>query len=211
MSLKFALAAATMTAAVGATAAAHAASTINIFNDLDSGGSSTAGHGWGATGNAALANSFVASAGGKVSEIDLDLWNAGGGDSATISLWTDVGGVLGAQLGSWSVSGLPHYTGYPLPLTRITSVSGVNLTAGDSYFVQVSAGSGLVAWLQNDQGSVSTILYNGAPYLKNQATGALQILGAAVPEPSTWAMLILGVAMIGVAIRRRNEGVAVAA
>lgn len=33
----------------------------------------------------------------------------------------------------------------------------------------------------------------------------------AVPEPTTWAMLIIGLAMIGFAARRRNAGVAVAA
>lgn len=34
---------------------------------------------------------------------------------------------------------------------------------------------------------------------------------ADVPEPATWALLILGVAMIGFAARRRNAGVALAA
>jgi hypothetical protein len=34
---------------------------------------------------------------------------------------------------------------------------------------------------------------------------------AAVPEPATWAMLTLGVAMIGLAARRRRAGMAVAA
>jgi hypothetical protein len=36
-------------------------------------------------------------------------------------------------------------------------------------------------------------------------------LAAAVPEPSTWAMLFMGVGMIGFALRRRSEGVVVAA
>lgn len=36
-------------------------------------------------------------------------------------------------------------------------------------------------------------------------------LASAVPEPATWAMLILGLAMIGFAARRRREGVIVAA
>lgn len=35
--------------------------------------------------------------------------------------------------------------------------------------------------------------------------------GGAVPEPATWAMLILGVAMIGFAVRRRSEGAPLAA
>jgi hypothetical protein len=34
---------------------------------------------------------------------------------------------------------------------------------------------------------------------------------AAVPEPATWAMTILGVAMIGAAARRRSQGIAVLA
>lgn len=34
---------------------------------------------------------------------------------------------------------------------------------------------------------------------------------ASVPEPATWAMLILGVAMVGAAFRRRSAGTAVAA
>lgn len=35
--------------------------------------------------------------------------------------------------------------------------------------------------------------------------------GGGVPEPATWAMLILGVAMIGFAARRRNAGIAAVA
>jgi hypothetical protein len=34
---------------------------------------------------------------------------------------------------------------------------------------------------------------------------------SAVPEPATWSMLFLGVAMIGFAARQRREAVAVAA
>jgi hypothetical protein len=39
--------------------------------------------------------------------------------------------------------------------------------------------------------------------------GAIEI--AFVPEPATWAMLILGMAMVGSAIRRRREGASAAA
>jgi hypothetical protein len=37
------------------------------------------------------------------------------------------------------------------------------------------------------------------------------IFGSPTPEPASWAMMLLGVGMIGFAMRRRNEGVAVAA
>lgn len=40
--------------------------------------------------------------------------------------------------------------------------------------------------------------------------GGSFVFEGTVPEPATWAMLILGVAMIGFATRRRREGVAVA-
>jgi hypothetical protein len=36
----------------------------------------------------------------------------------------------------------------------------------------------------------------------------IALTGPAVPEPATWAMLLLGVAMIGAAARRRNAGLA---
>lgn len=40
--------------------------------------------------------------------------------------------------------------------------------------------------------------------------GTINLLSS-VPEPSTWAMMILGVGLIGFAARRRREGMAVAA
>ena len=41
--------------------------------------------------------------------------------------------------------------------------------------------------------------------------GSKGFSGGAIPEPATWAMLILGVAMIGVAARRRREAALLAA
>jgi hypothetical protein len=55
----------------------------------------------------------------------------------------------------------------------------------------------------------------GADYLVSSLPGSgwtpISLSIAAVPEPATWAMLILGVAMIGFAARRRNEATALAA
>jgi hypothetical protein len=50
-----------------------------------------------------------------------------------------------------------------------------------------------------------TVTVNGSPL------GGSMITTSAVPEPATWAMLILGVAMIGLTIRRRREAMALAA
>ena len=42
------------------------------------------------------------------------------------------------------------------------------------------------------------------------ASGLTYAASPDVPEPATWMMLILGVAMIGFAARRRSEGMALA-
>jgi hypothetical protein len=53
-----------------------------------------------------------------------------------------------------------------------------------------------------------------SPFTTHRITGTADITGivvSGVPEPSTWALLILGVAMIGLAARRRREGMFLAA
>ena len=47
--------------------------------------------------------------------------------------------------------------------------------------------------------------------LSNSHGGLMALGSTVVPEPATWAMLILGVAMVGFAARRRREGAALAA
>jgi hypothetical protein len=55
--------------------------------------------------------------------------------------------------------------------------------------------------------AVATSAGVGLDYQDNGAGG----IAFGVPEPATWSMLILGVAMIGFAARRRNQGTALAA
>lgn len=55
----------------------------------------------------------------------------------------------------------------------------------------------------NDGGSVQSAYATLIPT-------SVTIVDVAVPEPTTWAMLILGMAMIGLAARRRTVGVAAA-
>jgi hypothetical protein len=42
------------------------------------------------------------------------------------------------------------------------------------------------------------------------STAAIFVLTAAVPEPATWAMMLLGFGGIGLAMRRRRGGMALA-
>jgi hypothetical protein len=197
-------------------AAASAATTL--YSDLGSGNTYNCCGAWtvGGMSNTAPAISFTASAGGSVTQIDIALQNHGsvpGADGATVSLWTDVSGQLGAQLGSWSVSNFPAFGSSNSALTAITGITGVSLAAGANYYLQAAPAAGgatSVAWNWNTVGATSTILENGVSTSGN-LTGAFDVLGTSVPEPATWAMLIMGLGMIGFAARRRKAGLVAAA
>jgi hypothetical protein len=199
----------------GATAAPANASVL--FTDLGAGDSYNGGTGWTASGAAsnigneyAPASEFTAATNGKVAEIDVALGHVSGTNGATISLFDDAGGALGAQLGSWDVSGLPVFGGNSAgALTAIKGINGVTLNAGHSYFLQVSTPSDTWdAWNWNSVGTSSTFLTNGENEGSN-TTGAFQVLSAA-PEPATWASMLLGLGLLGAGLRlqRRKEPLA---
>ena len=146
-----------------------------------------------------------------VGQIDLALSNFAGTNSAVVSLWTDVGGALGTELGSWAVSGQPSDS---TPLTSINGITGVNLTSGDSYFVQVEAGASdtFDGWSLNTQGYVSDFANNGFSGAQNTA-GAFDVLSpsAAAPEPNAWALMIVGTFGTGALLRTRRRKLAPAA
>lgn len=68
--------------------------------------------------------------------------------------------------------------------TQVISLLGVNLLAGSTYTVAIG-GSGV----------------SGAAYTGNGT------LTAAVPEPATWAMMLLGFGAMGMVVRRRRKPV----
>jgi len=81
-----------------------------------------------------------------------------------------------------------------------TAPSGVAsvLTSSSS---TVDLGPGAYRLVINSSG-IDTLLGQGA------AKFAVDLEGSAVPEPATWAMMILGVGLIGFAARRRRESAA---
>jgi hypothetical protein len=210
-SLKPALAGWLAAAAVAACGPSAQATTI-LFSDLGPGQSYNCCQGYlvgkGPIGSVAVpANSFVASASGPVSEIDVAFQQVVGSDSAVVSLWTNGGNALGTELGSWTVSGFPLLASIGAGgLSTITGISGITLTAGDTYYLQIMYNApGYGGWPFNSQGVTGNVLESGSP-AGTDLTGAFDVLAAGVPEPATWAMLSLGVAMIGCAARRRSRG-----
>jgi hypothetical protein len=156
------------------------------------------------------ANQFTAAAGGNVSEIDVAIGYVTGTNGATVSLWTDNGGIPGAQLGTWNIGPLPVF-GTCCDYEAITGISGVSITQGQSYFLMASTPNDTWdAWNYNsigDTGLVDFSFDGGASW--NQAFGATRyafdvlVGGSPTPEPGTLVMLGTGVLALGGAFRRR--------
>lgn len=86
-----------------------------------------------------------------------------------------------------------------------TPIATSNLTTGPT----IPTGGGTFKLGAGDYQLETLVLDHPAGEPGNLA-GSINLLSA-VPEPSTWAMLILGVGLIGFAARRRREGMAAAA
>jgi hypothetical protein len=92
-------------------------------------------------GGEALAQLFTSAGNYKVTQIDIALLRQFGTNSAVISLWTDSAGQPGTELGSWTVSGFPTIGSVSTPTASmaggqiISGITGVSLSAGQSYFL----------------------------------------------------------------------------
>jgi hypothetical protein len=72
----------------------------------------------------------------------------------------------------------------------------------------VTGGTGFYLGASGGFDSSGTLSFpNGRPTVAQTFSGLLNVPGA-VPEPGTWAMLILGFGIIGAALRRRSSGAA---
>jgi hypothetical protein len=177
----------------------YAAYASVIYSNFGAGNSYSCCQGWGvfggSFGSGADAMSFTPTAAADVSQIDLPL-NTFIGNSAgvTISLWTNVGGDLGAQLGSWSAT-LPDSG-----LLTISGISGVHLDALASYYLAASeSGSAIDDWNWNSVGATGPYINAGTSNASG-TLGAFDVLAADVsttPLPSTWLMLLGGFVGLG--------------
>ena len=114
---------------------------------------------------------------------------------------------------------LPVETYNPILGTASLAIGPVRLAAGTYWITlsnatQAAGNAGPIFWYESGGPSSAVEAYDGTVLGYPEAPGAsdsFQILGTAVPEPATWAMLILGLGMVGFAARRRSQRLTVVA
>lgn len=105
---------------------------------------------------------------------------------------------------SISFTGSPHFGSGPYDLARfVAAISNQTLT------YSATASNTLAPSLFGGRGTTQeeSISFSGTAVLNLVASGLAPAPGG-VPEPSSWALLIAGFGMAGVAIRRRRQAVA---
>ena len=150
-----------------------------------------------------LAMAFTAADAADVSDISLAIGVHFGDPAMKVSLWSKD---YTTQLGSWDVTGS---SAWRPTLVTISGISGVHLQAGAEYMLLVSSlGNEWGQWFDNSAGAFGWGEWDASGYAYGIA-GAYEILGVvtAVPEPATWAMMIIGFGAVGAVVRRRRLSV----
>jgi opacity protein-like surface antigen len=144
----------------------------------------------------------AASADAKVYQLDFTAGTDNGlVDFTTAGSWGSVISVSG-QIDGSAILGLSGYAGADNTLYAgdpHVSYGGVSIETALDTFNFADAGGFIV--------TKESVNPSGGPEDLVPVNGSI----TAVPEPATWAMLLLGVGMIGFAARRRREGVAIVA
>jgi hypothetical protein len=194
------------------------ASAGTIFTDLGpSGNVYNTGTGWTVSGSATVpsftaANEFSAAVGGNVTQIDLAVSEVFPPPTFYASIWTDNNGLPGTQVTGafWNDLTTSQSHGGCCGLVTISGISGVSLTAGTSYFMilgPVSLGdTSWNAWNLNNQGVNGLDLASndgGATWISEgtgSPLGAFDILSGPTPTPEPSAAILMGTALVAVAL-----------
>lgn len=165
-----------------------------------------------------ISDGFVASASGMAGMLDFGVWVPTGTTPTQVSWWLGTSAFAGdigmgsAALGASNYSLLSSNDfGYDVYEVSLTGMSSAVMNMGSTYYLTLgdandSSGSQFVGWDVNLGPATCSFAVGGSPVGDCGAGGgnAFTLSTAAVPEPSTYALLALGLGVVGVAAQRRR-------
>ena len=144
---------------------------------------------------------FTPSQGYNVTQLDLALAYLGGTNKFDVSLEDFYGDVLG----QWTISNVPAFGSTTDAVQTISGITGVSVSGGFSYEILVAPGAAdTFGAFMNGVGNTVPAAFDvlGTPADVAPPTPPSQSGG--VPEPSTWALALLGFGVIGASLRARR-------
>jgi hypothetical protein len=154
---------------------------------------------------------FTPSESGELAAITVAADYLEGTNGATVSLWTESGGAPATELASYFIDLIPPPDSTPLPkhvYPHIFIGSGVDLFVGHNYFVEMApaATDTFVGWPYSPSLAPGYVWDEGFSYPEARLPAfEVDVTPRGVPEPASWALMILGFAAMGSALRTRRR------